>query len=372
VNALQSKLSSLSGTETSLTSEIAYLDTQISLTSAKIQNTQNQIQTTQQQIDSLATDISSLTQLISKLEDSIAYQQTVLDARLRERYKSYDNNPLIVLLDSTSLNQMVQKTEYLEMMEIEDTKLITEMNDNKAKCNDQKTIFQGKKNEQEQLKAQLVAEKASLDSYIAQLADQQQAKKKLLEVTQDSEVKYQQMLAQAQAESEAIQGILNGGGVETSGSPVKVGQKIATIIQGSSCNSGGTHLHFMVYKGNTTVNPFNYLKKGVPYVNCSGSYCGSGDGDSFNPHGSWPWPITGTVQLNQGYGVTWAVRNRITWYPGGIHNGIDILGDNLNVYATESGTYIRGTFTGNNGCTLRYVKVVDSSGLEVFYLHVNY
>jgi len=39
----------------------------------------------------------------------------------------------------------------------------------------------------------------------------------------------------------------------------------------------------------------------------------------------------------------------------------------------RSGTLFRGSYTGWNGCKLRYVRVDnDDSNLDTFYLHINY
>jgi murein DD-endopeptidase MepM/ murein hydrolase activator NlpD len=129
-----------------------------------------------------------------------------------------------------------------------------------------------------------------------------------------------------------------------------------------------------VAQNGNTFNPFSYLASGVGFENCSGSSCGSSDGDIFNPSGSWSWPITPSIKFTQGYGVTWAVRN--TWV-GRIyssHNGIDINNEtNSEVKAVKGGTLYRGSYGGSGGCRLRYVRVHhDDGGLDTYYLHINY
>ena len=148
--------------------------------------------------------------------------------------------------------------------------------------------------------------------------------KNLLVVTRNDEKRYQSLLAAAKSEFEAIQAIIAGQGDETEIGPVEQGARIASIIQGASCNSSGSHLHFIVRQGDIALNPFAYLSSGIGVENCSGSSCGSADGDPFNPSGSWNWPISSPVKFTQGFGSTWATRN--TWV-GRIyshHNGIDI------------------------------------------------
>ena len=181
------------------------------------------------------------------------------------------------------------------------------------------------------------------------------------------------MLAQARAEFEAIQAIIAGKGTETEAGQVSEGQRIANIIQGSSCNSGGSHLHFIVRKQDSTADsPFTYLKSGISYQNCSGSSCGGNDGDSFNPSGSWNWPIQSNIKFNQGYGSTWAVRNTWVGKIYNFHNGIDINSDSSSeVKAVRAGKLYQGSY--NVGCRLKYVRVDhDDSDLDTLYLHINY
>jgi len=92
------------------------------------------------------------------------------------------------------------------------------------------------------------------------LQSQLSAKQKLLIETENDEKKYQQLLDIARAEFEAIQNVLAGGGNETQVGGVSEGQTIAALIEGSSCNSNGTHLHFSVTQNGETKNPFSYLR----------------------------------------------------------------------------------------------------------------
>ena len=77
---------------------------------------------------------------------------------------------------------------------------------------------------------------------------------------QNDEKKFQSLLNQARTELEAINAVIAGKGVETEVGDVKAGDNIAKVIQGSSCNSSGAHLHFVVGQDHSVKNPFNYLK----------------------------------------------------------------------------------------------------------------
>src|SRR5690606_25427312 len=154
--------------------------------------------------------------------------------------------------------------------------------------------------------------------------------------------------------------------------------KIASLIQGASCNSDGTHLHFSVREKTLSPitnkdeyfckNPFNYLKKEVSFYNCSTKLgCNHPDGDPFVPSGSWNWPINETIYFYQGFGSTWAVKN-VDWLPYDFHNGLDMRGEGFEVKAVQSGTLYHGYYSGSGGCQLPYVIVRhDDSNIDSLY-----
>jgi len=228
-------------------------------------------------------------------------------------------------------------------------------------------IKKNKKQELSNKQEQLTVLEKKLSVQRIDLISQKKIKNKLLSDTKNEESRYQALLAQAQAELYAIEQILVGNGEEVEVGNVAKGDKIATVIQGQSSSSGGTHIHFMVKNNNTTQNPFSYLKNGISYQDFS-------VGDPFNPSGSWDWPIKEKIDFNQGYGKTWSVAH--TWV-GKIyqfHNGIDITSESdQKVYSSISGKLFRGKFN-TKSCVLKYVRVQDSanSSLSTLSLHVNY
>jgi len=269
------------------------------------------------------------------------------------------SDPLLLIISSDNLNEAFNRFSYLKKIQDGDRNLL----DRLKKAND---TYKDQKVDQEDLQNKLAQQKKNLDS-------QKQQKANLLAITKNDEKKYQTLLTVARAEYAAIQGIIAGRGVETEVGKVSQGQRIASIIQGSSCNSKGTHTHFIVRKADkSTDNPFNYLSGGIDYENCSGSFCGSSDGDSFNPSGAWPWPISPKIKFNQGYGYTWAVQNDpIIRQIYTFHNGIDINSNSNEVRAVKAGTLYQGSY--NVGCMLKYVRIDhDDSDLDTLYLHVNY
>lgn len=327
---------------------------------------ETKIKQTSTQIISLEKDIDTLSTVVSDLDNSLNNLTNVFLARVRASYMRRDPNALTLLISSDSFTKFFTRIRYLSIVKARDQLILSEMEIARKNYDTQKNTKITKQKEIEELKKKLVRQQSDLS---AQRRNQQE----FLNITENKEVKYQELLSRIRSELEAINAIISGNGNEIEVRDVSQGEVIASVINQPSCNSSGAHLHFIISDNSIVKNPFNYLKP-VDNLNCSGvNGGGCFDGDTFNPTGSWDWPLSPRIQLNQGYGETWAVRN--TWV-GGIyrfHNGIDIGSDSLDVKAVQQGKLFRGTYSGSNSCALKYVRVDHKdSGIDTFYLHVNY
>jgi peptidoglycan hydrolase CwlO-like protein len=337
---LQSRASTLSN-------QIAQYNAQIQLTALKILQTEEKILLLGGRIDQLERSLQSLTNAFTS---RVVY--TYKMSRLNQAY--------LLLVSSPDLSALISSFHYLKKIQEADRDLLVRLE--KAQG-----AYEKEKYDEEELQREL-------ENHRQVLGSQKAAKASLLTQTRNDEKRFQQLLANARAEFEAIQAILAGRGDEEEVGNIAQGEKIATVISGVSCNSSGEHLHFIIGQGGNTHNPFNYLKGGVDFENCSGSACGSSDADAFDPGGSWDWPIMPKIKFTQGYGFTWAIAN--TWV-GRIyqfHNGIDVKShSSVDVRSVAAGTLYRGSYVGRSGCRLRYVRVDHSdSDLDTFYLHINY
>lgn len=347
IQQYQNEINRLQSQANTLSNQIAQYDAQIRLTSLKIAETEEKI--------------NLLGGRIVLLEDSLVALDNAFTKRANQTYKMTRlGEPLLMLVYAEDLSEIVSSYHYLQRIQEADRDLL-------IRLEDAQTNYINEKVEQEDLQEELEDQKSALDS-------QKAVKSNLLAVTRNDEKRYQQLLSQAKAEFEAIQAIIAGKGSEEEVRHVGEGETIASVISGPSCNSSGSHLHFIIAQNGTTQNPFTYLIGGVPFENCSGSSCGSSDGDAFNPSGSWNWPINPSIKFTQGYGSTWATRNTWVGRIYSFHNGIDINNDSAPaVKAVRAGTLFRGSYSGSGGCRLRYVRVDhDDSELDTFYLHINY
>jgi len=354
IKEYSNKLVEIRQQKNTLSSQIQYMDTQIYLTQLRIQETEQNIITTQKEIDVLGNRIDNLDSSLNQLTELLRY-------RIVKEYKEKPVSVLTMVIDSATANDFFSHLKYLKTAQENNQRLIVQVQQQKLNFEEQKVKREEKKKELNDLIVTLDNQKISLDT-------QKSAKQRLLAETRNSEVTYQNLLAQAQAEYASIRGIIAGAGNESKIREVKKGETIAYLISGASCNSSGKHLHLMVKDGNSQANPFNYLKS-ISSRNCSGSSCDSSDGDPFNPSGNLDWPINEPIELEQGFGYTWAVSHTWVGRIYNFHDGIDINGSSDNVTAISDGDLYRGGYT--VGCTLSYVKLVHrDSNITTYYLHV--
>jgi len=359
ISSCQTKIKQSQAEQKTLSSAIGYLDSQINLASAEINKTSAELAT-------LEAEIIDLSGKIESIDYSLDDLTKLFISRVQSDYKERNANDVILsIFNNSGFFDFFRHYQYIQKIRDHDREVLITLESARLDFDQQKSLKEVKQDEAKTLQFKLKSQQDSLSA-------QKSSKNRLLADTKNSEQKYQSLLSQARAELEAIQNILAGKGNEIKVGNVSEGEKIATIIQGSSCNSSGSHLHFMVSQNGITQNPFNFLQS-ISHRNCSGSSCNSGDGDPFNPSGSWTWPIDPEITFSQGYGSTWAVNN--TWVGSiySFHNGIDINSSSSEIRAVKSGILYRGSYSGYNGCVLRYVRVDhDNSDLDTFYLHINY
>lgn len=333
-----------------LREQIQYMDSQIQLTNLKINQTISQIEILEAQIEELS-------QKISVLDQSLNEVSALFINRVIATYKAGKISFLDLFLSSRSFTDFFRRSKYLRAAQMNDRRLLLTMEEIRLNYNQQKEQKEEKQRELETLKDQLARQKADLDR-------QKKDKEYLLAVTQNDEKRYQDLMARAQAELEAIQAIIAGKGEEEEVGEVKEGEKIATIIAGKSACSTGTHLHFEVRDGDIPRDPANYLS------NISVVWDNAPDAP-FSFSGSWRWPADQPVRITQGYGYTFYARV-MRYYGGNPHTGIDMVSDNLAVYAVKDGTLYNGSIKCGGGY-LRYVRVKHKdSNISTYYLHVNY
>jgi peptidoglycan hydrolase CwlO-like protein len=337
IEQYQKEIERLKSQANTLSNQIAQFDAQIRLTTLKIAQTEEKI--------------SLLGGRIDQLEGSLDALSAAFSSRVVETYKlARLGDPFLVIISAPDLKEAVSRFHYLEKIQEADRDLL-------QRLQTAQDTYKIEKSDQEDLQAELEKQKANLNS-------QKAAKAQLLAVTRNDEKKYQDLLAKARAELEAIQSIIAGRGDETEVRKVGETERIASVIPSVSACSSGAHLHFEVVKDRAHQNPANFLApKSVEWDN-------QPDGP-FGFSGSWQWPINDPVRITQGYGMTY-YASVLKYYGGSPHTGLDMVNTNdYTVKAVRAGTLYRGAIACGGG-TLRYVRVQQEDGYDTYYLHINY
>jgi peptidoglycan hydrolase CwlO-like protein len=349
ISDLQSKISDKQSQEKTLSSQISVMNNQIKLTELKIDEAQ-------QELNDLTRDITTTTTKISTLERSIEDLIKVLLDRIKVGYQVGESaHPFEVLLTSENAATFFVRSNYLRIAQEHDRRLIIETQQAKSDYQNQKDIFEQKKQKAEALSKEL-------EGYRSDLDQQKKDKDALLSQTKNDEAAFQRQLAAALAESQAIQGIISSGGNATKIGDIKEGDRVGQMIVGRSACSSGTHLHLEVHKNNVLESPANYLKDISVKFNTSPD-------PSFGFSGSWNWPLDGDIEIEQGFGMTYYARV-YNAYGGGPHTGIDMYSySSLSVKAVKDGVLYRGGVACGGG-TLLFARVDQSDGIQVYYFHI--
>ncbi|MFS8159140.1 MAG: hypothetical protein ACMG6E_02795 [Candidatus Roizmanbacteria bacterium] len=332
-----------------LSSQLKLINAQVNLTAIKIENTGALAETTKTEIDALGGRIEDLNSSLDKLSG-------VLLHKIVEGYKDRNVTLLSFILNPKQSGEEINTAHYIDATRKSDQLLALRLQQSKVTFQEQKDKREEKVVELQKIEKELEQQKGVLKTQTTQ-------KQALLTQTSSDESKYQALLSGMRAEYAAIQGIVSGAGNETKLRDIKKGDTIANVIQGASCNSSGTHLHFTVKESGSVINPFSKLAN-IDHIDKTG-------GDPWSPSGDWDWPLSGPINFNQGYGATSCARFGICGRIYSSHNGLDISGSSSEVRAVSDGTLYRGGYSGSGGCTLSYVKVIHSgSPIETYYLHV--
>ena len=184
------KINDAQAQKKTLANEISIADGKIALTNVKIAAGENRI-------NYLGGQIASVSGKIDSIEKSLDATSQILLHRIEQTYIVGRSDPVIFLLGSNDFLDLISRFEFLRITQKHDKKLMEQMAVSKKNYNDQKDVLGQKKLQVEIEKAQLEQDKKTLVQLKA-------SKRALLDVTQNDEARYQQLLSQARAQLAAF------------------------------------------------------------------------------------------------------------------------------------------------------------------------
>lgn len=201
IKEYEQKLSDIRQQKNTLSSQIQQMDTQISLTGLQIQSSEQKIIATQNEIEKLSSRIDNLDSSLNTLSKLLLRQ-------ISKSYKTRSVSLVELLFETKDITELTNKIKYLRSSQNNNQKLLVQVQEAKSSYEEQKVVREQKKQELDQLIISLNAQKESLKN-------QQIQKQKLLADTNNDEVTYQSLLAQAQAQLKGFKSFVQSSGADS-------------------------------------------------------------------------------------------------------------------------------------------------------------
>lgn len=190
LNAINSQLDATNKSLEAKQSEVKTLGDQINVLNGQIDQVGLQIQATQ-------TKIQILGQQIAQTEVDLKTQQETLNEYLRVIYEESNTSPLEQIASANSFSDFVDKSEYLQTMQIK-------IRDTVDKIKKMKADLENNKKETEKMKAQLNSQKIDL-------SNKKSAQSSLLAVAQNNAALLQQDIKTLTSKKGALACLIRGG-----------------------------------------------------------------------------------------------------------------------------------------------------------------
>lgn len=393
IRAEKDKIDGLIATEdakqSSLSGSISYLSYQIQSTELTIQEKEGQIEVNEADIRVLGVEIVDTETQILTLKDAIKYLDDVVGQRIQASYK-ISKITLVELIASTQdLSSFVKKVKYFSAIREHDLELMADLKENKEELSQHKTNLSEKKTAVEELKAQIEEEKVELEKANAELTWQKSQYNQLLADSENAETEYSNKLQQLSADEQQkmaevakIQDQIALMSFGIGGENVDRGDFIGR--QGNTGYSNGSHLHFGVYEGGYSHNPYTYINNGrlsMPIENAKvtqlygmtdfATMCQPAEGEEgFSSYACWTAdPLVRTISNPYAYPQKYGYYPYDWDYDGypNIHNGVDLSAYyGAPILAAANGKVCYG----HDGFGAQYAKIDHGEGLITVYWHL--
>lgn len=301
---------------------ISSYQSQVRMVNASLSSARQQLAAVNASLEQAKAQLAQTEAELKQEQQSLDTQVDAYSNRLRENYINGDVSLLDVVLESTSMEDFITRSYYMEKILEYDNNMI----DNINKSIDE---IEAKKQTQEQQKADMESLKSAKESAVAELKQAQAEKYSLISTAQADKEKaqdeYDSMLADSNKLNSEINALIK-----------KQKEEAARRTKAAAANKN------------------------------KGSGSGSSGGSYQTGTGSYQWPLpSGYRNITSNYGM----RMHPTKHVYKMHTGIDISAPNgTSIYAADSGTVILARYYGSYG---KCVIVDHGNNVVTLYAHMS-
>ena len=159
IDTVEDKIQDLEDSKSDLQTYITQLDGQVNSLSAQIQDLEDQIESKEEEIQVKTAELE-------EAEAEAADQYEMMKLRIRYTYEQGNQSFLVLLLESKSLADMMNRAEYAMQMTEYDRQMMEKLKETQAQIEDQKEDLEQEKTEQEEMLDEVEAQKSAVNSAI--------------------------------------------------------------------------------------------------------------------------------------------------------------------------------------------------------------
>lgn len=277
---LKDLLSAEDATQSALRSQISTYNNSIYQTELLIEESETQINLYSTEIDLLSQEIVNTQKHIELTSHLIFDRQSHLSDVSFTIYRTNHQSSFDQLLQGNPIDHSMYKTHFYDISREQAQELLSELEALKADQEAQKVDLEDQKAKSEKTRADLEDQKALLEEQKNGLAVQKSERERYLAASKGREAELDAQKKELDKIARQIEREMNAIELEllsrvVSGSAVAKGKAIAQIGRTGHVRSShvpgcpyphpvtypkyGSHLHFVMYLGNSRVNPLNYL-----------------------------------------------------------------------------------------------------------------
>ncbi|MBS6398128.1 MAG: peptidoglycan DD-metalloendopeptidase family protein [Clostridiales bacterium] len=198
INTVEERIKDLKSTKSNLQTYISQLDRQVNTLAAQISELEDQI-------DVKNAEIQVKTEELEAAEAEGEEQYEMMKKRIRYMYEQGDQSFLVLLLESESVADLMNRAEYAVQMSAYDRKMMEEMKAFREEIDRQRTELEAEKAEKEDLLSEVESQKSAVNKAISAKTQEIASYQSQINTASGEQSEYEKQLAEQEKLLEQVE-----------------------------------------------------------------------------------------------------------------------------------------------------------------------